>query len=610
MSTTPEPDMDLDLHFLPAWARQSPDLNRYAQYEGGGDDRGRRGRGRPPGEGPRSGPPGTRPARRPGVSGRGGDRRPGGPGRGGERDRDRGNRPVPREAMPALPEVGVGFVPESSGVESLARQIKVTGRAYPVFEIAQLVLSKPERYQVTFSEEKGTDGQVVQGLWLCSVDNTLWLSVDEAVGHVLRKHFDLFYQAEKTPTDPPKGTYTFVAQCGLSGIILGPPNFHNYQAKLCKLHASRFSRMPLEVYKAKIRMVRDEAVVKQWVEEQSFKTEYVCLNVPEPRTLATREEAEKHFREVHGPSLIQQVNAWTASAVVAQQLPCAPLRQILRHAWEDQRRFPLRVVTVLSQQLAGHGLQFFKVNKTVTHVCVARPHFLDMEASPVSEGICRIVEYINAHEGCRRRELVEALAPTPASPETQTSTEGAAPAGPPAAPPPAPTPTAEQTSVISDLHWLIHQGHVIEFANGRLEMAKRPKPRPEPKPHTGPKAGSPTETPQAARADEAPAQGTSATNAEAAVDESSAALPQGGSTPVEPLPPEPMSSEPPATASVTEAPAPGETPSAAGSETGPVATAEPTGVPPAPDRLPTSDQPSEPAPTNEDPAATKGDSPA
>src|SRR5258708_11781436 len=42
-------------------------------------------------------------------------------------------------------------------------------------------------------------------------------------------------------------------------------------------------------------------------------------------------------------------------------------------------------------------------------------------------------------------------------------------------------PTPEQTAIVSDLHWLIHQGHVIEFANGTLETAKKPVPRP-PKP--------------------------------------------------------------------------------------------------------------------------------
>jgi hypothetical protein len=34
--------------------------------------------------------------------------------------------------------------------------------------------------------------------------------------------------------------------------------------------------------------------------------------------------------------------------------------------------------------------------------------------------------------------------------------------------------------VLKDLHWLIHQGHVIEFASGLLETAKKPLPRPMP----------------------------------------------------------------------------------------------------------------------------------
>ena len=36
----------------------------------------------------------------------------------------------------------------------------------------------------------------------------------------------------------------------------------------------------------------------------------------------------------------------------------------------------------------------------------------------------------------------------------------------------------EAAAIISDLHWLVHQGHVIEFANGTLETAKKPLPRP------------------------------------------------------------------------------------------------------------------------------------
>src|SRR5213592_1368889 len=311
-----------------------------------------------------------------------------------------------------MPEVSVNFVPEEKGVESLARQIKLTGRAYPIFDIGHLILKRPDRYHVVFVTVKKADGQVAQPLWVCNLDDTLWLSDQEAAQHVLRRHFETFYKAERIPADPPKGTYTFVAQCGLSGAILGPPNYHDYQNKLRKLHAERFSRMPFEMYKAKVKIVKDEAVVKKWVEEQSWKTEFTCLNVPETKRLGSREQVEQHFREVHFANIIKAIDAHTLSGAAAQQLPSPPLRQLLRRAWDEQQRFPLKVVTALSQQFAGLGLQFFKVNKSITHVAVARPHYLDLEATPVSEGVKRIVDYINAHSGCTRRQLIEALAPS------------------------------------------------------------------------------------------------------------------------------------------------------------------------------------------------------
>ena len=171
--------------------------------------------------------------------------------------------------------------------------------------------------------------------------------------------------------------------------------------------------MPFEVYKSRVRIVRDEEVVKKWVDDQSWKTEYVCLNLPEPLRLDTMEAVEKHFRETHKENIIKPVESHTLNGAAARALRSPDLARLVRSVWEDQRRFPLQIATVLSQQFAGHGLQFFKVNKTVTHVCVARPHYLDMTRTPVSEGVKRIVDYINAHPKCTRRQLVEALAPSP-----------------------------------------------------------------------------------------------------------------------------------------------------------------------------------------------------
>jgi len=222
--------------------------------------------------------------------------------------------------------------------------------------------------------------------------------------------------------------------------------------------------MPFEAYKARVKIVRDEEVVKKWVEEQSWKTEYVCLNMPEPLKLPTMEAVEKHFREHHKENIIKPVESHSLTGAAARSLRSPELTRFVRSVWEDQRRFPLQIATVLSQQFATHGLQFFKVNRTITHVSVARPHYLDLVATPVSEGVKHIVDFINGNPKCNRRQLVEALAPSPA-PAPIPVVPAAAPTGEPTAQntpqPNASQPTAEQTAVIADLHWLIHQGHVI-----------------------------------------------------------------------------------------------------------------------------------------------------
>ena len=555
MSSTLENDLDLEKLFLPSWAQEQPAGNRFEKYTGTEGDQPERRRGGPRGDsfggggGRGEGRPRTGSGPRPAGGGGGGgsrfgggqgDRRKGGPGaprrddRGG--DRPRFERPEP----PApLPDLGVTFVPVEHGVESLARQIRVTGRAYPLFQIAQLVLDKPERYSVQLAIRKNADGTPKQALFSCALDDTPWLSEDEAVAHVLKNHFATFYTAERTPTEPPKGVYTFVAQCGLSGVILGPPNHHDYQNQLHKLHTERFSRMPFEVFKSRVKIVRDEAVVKKWVEDQSFRTEYVCLNVPEPLRLPSMEEVEKHFRAVHKDAIIKSVDTYLVAGVPSRNLRCRELQRLIRSEWEQHKHFPLPVATSLSRSFAAHGLHFFKVNKTVTHVAVARPQYLDLDASPVSENIKRIVNYINEHPKCSRRKMVETLAPAPtiieikpasaqpvAAPAAETpaaetpAAEGQPADVKPAAPKPndpksgdLADPTPEQTALIVDLHWLVHQGHVLEFADGKLETAKKPVPKP-PKPE--PKA--PVASPATAEA-AAPAATPTATEVPAAATE-------------------------------------------------------------------------------------------
>src|SRR5213595_2712735 len=127
MSNSPDSGLDLEaleLQLLPAWAKQSPDTNRYAKFEGGDRESGSRGRDRRERPG---GAPDRPERRRRDESGPGRPRTP--EGRGGPPRREGGGRfdrprhEEQREPAVPLPEVSVSLVPEEKGVESLARQI-------------------------------------------------------------------------------------------------------------------------------------------------------------------------------------------------------------------------------------------------------------------------------------------------------------------------------------------------------------------------------------------------------------------------------------------------------------------------------------------------------
>ena len=173
MSNISEVEIDLEKLFLPSWAQEKTGPNPYAKFAGepaGRDDRQREGRR----GGPRGDSFGERRGPRPARSGpKFGDRQ-----RGGGRRDDRSERRERPEPPAPLPEITVAFLPDENGVESLARQIKVTGRAYPLFQIAQIVLVKPERYAVQLGVKKSADGTARQPLFVCALDETPWLSED------------------------------------------------------------------------------------------------------------------------------------------------------------------------------------------------------------------------------------------------------------------------------------------------------------------------------------------------------------------------------------------------------------------------------------------------
>ena len=295
--------IDLSDMFRPAWTTETSDSSarlaaqfdegdRPQRFEGRGGDRGReRGPGRDarsprPDRGPRPDRPRTEGRRDgTGASGQGGGqgRGPGGArpntGTGAPRG-DRSDRRGPRDerdrrpeppSKPALEGWKLQLVPEFAAIEGIAKQIRSRVKAYPLFEIARLIVQLSDRYSVRLQAEN----EETPELFRAKADGSVWQTRKEAASHLLSKHLGKFYRKSSVTSEPPKGAFSVVAQCGMSGVLLGPPNHHEYTSRLISLHAERFRNMPFDAYKSRIKMMRDEALIEQWKTEQSTKTVYI-----------------------------------------------------------------------------------------------------------------------------------------------------------------------------------------------------------------------------------------------------------------------------------------------------------------------------------------------
>ncbi len=480
-----------ELALTPEWVKSSG--KSYTEHSGGEREPRREGR-RPNRDRDHDRDRRPRPPRPP----EGGDRRgprPEGRRSGPPQRLDRERRP-PMAAPPVVP-VDVTFQPEDKGFAAMVEAMKLMQRAYALFDIAKLVLNKPERHVVKFVRKPAADGSR-EPLYLVTLGENICLRQDEAVRVVLRNHAEMIFREKKTPIDPPKGSFSFVNRCGLTGVWLGPPNYHEYQSRLVRHHQQRLRHMPFDEFKSRIQTVKDPEAVKAWIESMSAKIEYECILDAEPKAFATREELEKHFVETHLAQFITSAPEVKVSGPASRQLQNAALVEAVRLAWEQERKFPLKTANELRGRLRHEGFHFFKDPQGITFISRVKPQRFE-SITHLTEQIQKMIVYLREHFGCTRKQLTAHFVPQPpptvTTPATTPDVVAPAPASEAVAPPvPSPATQSEEDRILTDLHWLIQDGYVVEFSNGRLWALADKPPQPLPAATPKPAAEAPAET--------------------------------------------------------------------------------------------------------------------
>jgi hypothetical protein len=161
-----------------------------------------------------------------------------------------------------------------------------------------------------------------------------------------------------------------------------------------------------------------------------------------------------------------------------EALPPGEIRRAIEGQIERQRRFPLDTANALRGRLRREGFTIFKKgSKGISYVCAVKRKFR-VPGQSFAESIGALIGFIEANPMISVRELPMKMLgfappPTPPPPLAPVLADAAAPA-------PEPAPVAPAESVLTpeqqeklrrvtmDLRWLVHEGYVTEFADGRL----------------------------------------------------------------------------------------------------------------------------------------------
>ena len=348
----------------------------------------------------------------------------------------------------------VTLTPDTQALHLIGKEIHQVARVYPLYDVAKILLAERGRCRAVF-EAFEPHAPLFRG----KLDESVFLTREEAVRHLWQSELkEQLIEEETIEVDPPTGNFQLVAKCGLSGVWLGPPNFHAYQVNLRRLHRERFPNMPFAAYCSKVRTERGEEAVNAWLETMKQKIRWRIKGDADDAWIEDRQEAERSLATRSFDEAFIEVRHTEVLASIPPKNLSPSLMTSLKLAGNHARNHPAILIPAVCKAVEAEHLPVFK-RQGKLYTGPARPHPLP-PGQALAERPAIMVEWIRANKPAKLEGLWKAVLP-----------EGS---------------TAPPAEFAADLFWLLHQGHILLFTDDTLVVQdvrenQTPDPSPEAK---------------------------------------------------------------------------------------------------------------------------------
>lgn len=400
----------------------------------------------------------------------------------------------------------VNFYPEDEPFATLSDLLRRLKRTYQLFEIAKIILEKPERYVVVAKNLPDADSNVAP-VYCAQPFNIPFDDEQSAKAYAVKEKVAELFDKVQVEVEAPKGNFLVVHKCGYSGELLGAPNWHKYADYVKEFHRERFPNVPYEKYLARITSSNDPEEIQKWVDNMKTATVYKLKETGE--TFDTFEKAAAYVSQKYTDTLVFAYDHVRISGVNVAKIPAGRIRDNIVNQREMQLKFALNTANNLRGRLRRSNFAIYKRgNKGFAFVSAVRRKFL-FEGDKLSDLPQSVFEFILANPGIKAEEMpykfmglefkanenkeqsllsqveskeaenAQAVQPEQESQAAEAqSADAVAPVPENAEPAISQENATKLAQIASELHWLVSEGYVVEYSDSSLQANPYlPKPK-------------------------------------------------------------------------------------------------------------------------------------
>ena len=296
------------------------------------------------------------------------------------------------------PTIKVDLYPQDEAFDALIKRLRSSARTYQLFDLALLLLEKPERYIAVVSP-KALKGEEQAKLYYSVPGHLPFETQDEAISYVIKHHLDLFFEIEEIEIDPPKGSFLMVNRCTITGELLGPPNYHRYQEFLQQHYNSRINGMSFELFSSKIESVKEQEQIDTWLESMKKGVRYIVKESigGDNESFDTLERARQFLLKNHKDKIFGSGESIRFAGRDIERLPQGKIRRSVEAYVEQQKHFPLDSANNIRGRLRRQKFAVYKKGaKGVSYVCAVKRKFRDT-STVFTDSISALINFIEKH---------------------------------------------------------------------------------------------------------------------------------------------------------------------------------------------------------------------